>query len=127
VSEPAAPVLTPVVLTVVLPAPATVSAKPVPVMPPLSVNVPPTESMVAPPAPSVIAPLHVLLFARLTNEPVAPAPVPMRVFKGSAIRSPLPPMSISPPLATVVAPATVPSAVLFWTLIIPALTVVKPV
>jgi len=110
VRVPAAPVLMPVVLMVVFPKPPTVRAKPVPVMPPVSVSVPESELMVAA-EPSVIAPLHVLLFAGFSNAP-KPPPVPFRVI-GSAMLSPVPLSSTFAPLTTVVAPATVPRAVLF--------------
>ncbi len=95
-------------------------------MSPDTVNVPPSELIRAPGAPSVIAPLQVLLFARLRSAPPLATPVPISVFNGSAMTSPLPSTCSAAPLATVVLPALPPKPVLFRTLTVPVLMVVAP-
>src|SRR6266481_4857276 len=110
---------------VVLPAPPTVKLCPVPVIPPLRVNVPASE-LIREADPRVMPPDQVLLLARLRSAPPLEIPVPFNVI-GSAMERPLPSICTAAPLATVVAPAVVPSALLFCTLRAPALTVVSPV
>ena len=56
-----------------------------------------------------------------------PPPVPIRLVTGSATARPEPSTKMAAPLATVVPPAVVPSAVLLCTLMSPALTAVTPV
>src|SRR2546422_540763 len=126
VRVPLVPVLIPVVLMVVLPAPPTVKPSPVPVIPPERVNVPASE-LIRDADPKVMAPDQVLLLARLRSAPPLEIPVPFNVLMGSPMERPLPSTCTAAPLATVVVPAVVPSALLFCTSRIPALTVVSPV
>ncbi len=109
---------------VVAPAPPTVSASPVPVMPPVSVSVLASE-LIRLSLPSVIAPDTVLLVAVLRRAPVFEMPVPFRVMASATVIAP--DMLSAAPLATVVPPAAVPRAVELLIAITPALIVVAPV
>jgi hypothetical protein len=81
--------------------------------------------------PTVDAPLRAtrreieLLLAKFTSAPV-PDPVPL-IVNGSAIARLVPLRCTAPPPLTVVAPASVPSAELFESFTIPAVTEVSPV
>ncbi len=120
------PVVVPMMpVMAVLPAPPTVRSIVAPVMPPDRVRVPASE-LIRESAPKTNAPVRVLVPETFSSAPAFETPVPLR-FKPS-------PTPVRPPCtwrvapdATVVVPASVPSAVLFWILRTPPLMVVPPV